>query len=54
MQQVPEDSEHNLINKTKGVKNNLQLVFCCWKRKRPGDKAFRRTDKSWIYSNGSG
>lgn len=53
---MPEDSEQNLINRIKGVKNNLQLVFfcCCWKRKRPGGKALRRTDESWIYSNGSG
>lgn len=50
---MPEESE-NLINKIKGVKNSLQLVFCCWKMKRPGGKALRRTDKSWIYSNGSG
>lgn len=51
---MPEDSEHNLINKIKEEKNSLQLFFvCCWRRKRAKGTTLRRTDKSWIYNDGS-
>lgn len=48
---MPEDSEQSLLNKIKGIKTNIHLIFCCWGERSDG-KALR-IDKSWIYRNGS-